>query len=208
MRKLIILALLLLCPIQTHAFSAAIQAALGVVASGCTASDPDNDYCEIGKMAVGATTGTATVEGKIYCQLRTADGTGTLATAYVYSKTIDSKYPSNLVVSVYSTTDTTAASAPTNGTRLGYTGEITNDATSGWDNGAMSGGSITNGSKYWLCVTTDSTTSQRPYFNYDTGVSRHSIDSSDHPVPPESLATTGWGTTADRDMSIFVGIGP
>lgn len=172
-------------------------------AAGCTPSTPGNDNSELGYLTVGSTESVAASTRKIYCMLHTADCSGTLGTAYFFHRTQGSKHK----IAVYSTTDTVHSTAPTNGTRLGYTSEITAGADDDWYSAAMSGGTVTQGSKYWLCYLTP-TLDGGIAGKHDTGLDRHSIDwgTGEYTTPPASLPTSGWATVADRKMSIFIGI--
>ena len=195
-------------------------------AAGCTASTPGNDNSEIGYITVGASS-TALTGSRMYAWLYAADCTGDLGTAYVYLS--NAAGSGDVKVAVYSTTDTDTESIPTNGTRIGYTGEIAMDAVAGWDNGAMSGGSVVATTKYWLAVFTPNETGDTLYHD-SSGRERHYVQleptGGDYTSIPATIPLAGgctaddtpwtcctgegtgctWSSLAAREMSVFVGI--
>ena len=114
-------------------------------AAGCTPSTPGNDNDEIGMVAVGASVTTMTPY-RLYAWLYEPDCSGDLGTAYIYSDETGGSGANKILI--FSTTDTNTESVPTNGTTIGSSGAIASDAVAGWDSGAMSGGSVTTGTKY------------------------------------------------------------
>ena len=193
-------------------------------AAACTPSTPGNDNSELGYMTEGGTS-TAVSNEVIYCQMFSADCSGTLGTAYIY--TIANVGSGTSKIGVFSTSDSNDANPPTNGTLVGYTGVINSDDSAGWDSGAMSGGSVTSSAKYWLCLFTNSNIGYRIKRYYDAGLTRHAKTVSGvYATIPATLPTastctasetpyscctgegTGceWATTANQKTSIFVGI--
>lgn len=192
------------CPGQCYELAAMNPYVAGTVkAASCTASVPGSDNSELGYLSVGGSNTASAIGGKIYCMLFTADCSGTLGTAYFYNRSTGTKNK----VAAYSTTDTVHSTPPTNGTRLGYTSEITAGADDDWYSAAMSGGTVTQGNKYWLCYLTPAKDGGVGG-NNDAGVDRHGIDYAvgEYTTPPSTLPSSGWGTTTDRKMSVFIGI--
>lgn len=196
----------------------------GGSAAVCTESTPSVDNSEIGYLSVGAASANGTV-GRMYCSLYAADCTGTLGTANIYIS--DAGVVLNTKISVYSTTDTSSSSAPTNGALVGASSAIgsNGNSTPMWKSSVTSGGSVTSASKYWLCYHTDDAGS--PAFYYDSGLNRYytTVDGA-YTTPPSTLPAaavcvgsgdpysccTGsgagctWTSAANRQVSVFVGI--
>jgi hypothetical protein len=191
----------------------------------CTASTPGNDNDEIGYMTIGGTNAAHT-GNRFYCWLYQAGCSDSLNDAYIYARSATGDRYQKILVA--STTDTNPSTAPTNGTVIGYTAEITTDTSEGWDSGAMSGGSVTSGNYYWVCIATPNSASISNFYYDAGGPDRHYVTSAgDYDTLPATLpisadcvdvddpygcctgsgAGCSWTTTADRNTSLFVGIG-
>lgn len=227
MKKLILLILLLASPclaaepIQLARMNPYVAASAGGAAA-CTPGAPGSDGAQIGITTSGGTNRGYNTADALYCNLYQANCTGTIGTAYAYhyDTTIES-----IKMSVYSTTDTNPANAPTNGSLVGSTGAIASSSAE-WADGATSGGSVTNGNYYWLCLHTPPTSGTWAAKD-TTGLTRHIIPSAGSyaTIPttiPAAATCTGSGTpnacctgegtgcaattTADRKIDMFVGI--
>jgi len=222
-KKLSILLIILLLPAFAYAGGAMglMMAASGGATAGCTPSTPGNDYSEIGYLTVGSSNA-ATLIDRIYCFLYVPDCSGSLGTGYLYGSDDTTALAK---ISAFSTTDTDPDIAPTNGSRIGYTAELSFDSTPAWQSAAMSGGSVVTTASYWICAQTKN--GNAPTLYYDAGKVRHSLNvTGQYTTPPALLPVAGdcvgsadpyscctgagtgctWSTTADRMNSVFIGI--
>lgn len=75
-----------------------------------------------------------------------ATGSGTLTTGFIYAGTTATQ---NMKVAVY----TSSGASPAAGdTQVGISGTVAASGAAGWYSASMSGGTITNGNFYWVCV--------------------------------------------------------
>lgn len=169
---------------------------LGVAAAaGCSVSTN-----EVGNRAEEATSQLLGSNNYMYCNLWTPDCSGTLTTAYLYHDSTSSHVAK---VSIYLDD---GDEAPDSGdARVDYTGVLTSTAAE-WASGAVTVGAIVStANKYWVCMHTDSGQWVRLYGN---GISNFygSFEGS-YTTPPDTL-NGAWTETANRQMSMYITIGP
>jgi len=153
MKKLILSILLVLCMcFQASAFNPLVVCGGGVAAEAGGCSEAENEINSARDTTYGSSfTQNANVN---YTYLFTADCTGSLGTAYIY--TDDGSGTANAKVCVYAEgdADTTPDTADTgvDGGSAACTGAISEAGGVGWKSGAFSTGTVTEGSSYWITI--------------------------------------------------------
>jgi len=137
----------------------------------------------------------------VLCYLSSADCTGTLYQAYLYHNNATA---SNAKVGIYA--DDGNSTPDENDTSVVVSDSITGGTSTGWKTSSASlGGSVTNGSNYWICTMVESGGNTFVAKSGDGAGAYYILSSGFYASPPANLGGS-WDSLSESPISVYVNI--
>ncbi len=193
MKKIIFSILIFLLTSQGWCQSGAVLSGAVVVGAGGSAAAGS---CGIIGDNVDSGSANTSDSGQVHVLTRFAAGcSGTLTTAYlIHGDTTDA----SAKLCVYTSDGTDIWTTDTARVLVGCSTQIVGGTSTGWKSGAMGGGSVTNGSYYWLVLAVEGSAGWSRKNKGNAGMTLwYKNDSNWYTTPPDPGTNTGFGAASN-----------